>query len=730
MDDLLDLMSPYRQSFAYDDTEKALQSLFIDVFNELFAEQISDIHHYGMPHLGSAKVVERFTKQDGLVVLRRPTSSDLIMRVIYANWRSLASRRGLAFLEFVLQMIWSDQWKIQRLYHSKERANLYPALVTPEPTRDSFLTSRITIVLDQNVDAAEVLELAPIISKLVPANIVTSISLGMELGEMDIIATGGAFVANMVGNFQYFDRLSSMRIPWTDWIIRRDYSLIGDQVRYNGSQTDLMSIFQSYAVINLRPYALTAMSNAAFHTLAGVFKAVQVLHPNADSCEADPATKKIKVSIFPALLDDLAAAAIIKTRVELSNNGAFTGNAYFPALMRKMGWAFIEGGFYYSIPADLILRSPLMYTVADIKGYESHLDTAQQHIADLVANDAEWVERTLQDLVLKGSDVEVHVFVQHYTVPAELPPFDVYEVDPSVTRTDGIAHYTGYQTNSVQFYDSYADLNLTDAIIRSLSDTDMQLLQAVTDAANELTGVADWTFDTANQQVKYMELEEELTVPFHLIADQIILNLTSSNTEIPAFAETYLEAVADSIFDEDESKQFVKLSDLAPLFEANAVLREQDPALIPDPVAMTYEFAVVQVENPDFVSVDASDYLPVEHADLVNVFVDLRAKAIAEDDALLLQNLNNAVKSAYRKDPLWTATNNLYNATLIDESFLNVVNQIFNGAANASASQYPSAHEYLSKVVETIFSANGDDQLIKLADLIPQFENNKIKKTL
>ena len=98
-----DLVAPYRQSFAYDDTEKVLQRLFINIFTELFKDQIEDIHHYGMPHLGSAKVVERFTKQDGLVVLRRPTSSDLIMRVIYENWRSLASRRGLAFLEFVLQ---------------------------------------------------------------------------------------------------------------------------------------------------------------------------------------------------------------------------------------------------------------------------------------------------------------------------------------------------------------------------------------------------------------------------------------------------------------------------------------------------------------------------------------------------------------------------------------------------------------------------------------------------
>ena len=118
MDGPLNLLAPYEQSAAFDVTEKQLQQLFIDVFNEVFADQVSDIHHYGMPHLGSPKVVERFTKQDGLVVLRRPTSSDLIMRIIYTDWKSLASRRGLAFLEFVLQMLLGNQWKIYRLYHT------------------------------------------------------------------------------------------------------------------------------------------------------------------------------------------------------------------------------------------------------------------------------------------------------------------------------------------------------------------------------------------------------------------------------------------------------------------------------------------------------------------------------------------------------------------------------------------------------------------------------------
>ena len=51
------------------------------------------------------------------------------------------------------------------------------------------------------------------------------------------------------------------------------------------------------------------------------------------------------------------------------------------------------------------------------------------------------------------------------------------------------------------------DLNvdLTEAITASLSDVDMQQWQAVKDAANELTGVTDWVFDTTNNQVTFIE---------------------------------------------------------------------------------------------------------------------------------------------------------------------------------------------------------------------------------
>jgi uncharacterized protein YmfQ (DUF2313 family) len=85
-------------------------------------------------------------------------------------------------------------------------------------------------------------------------------------------------------------------------------------------------------------------------------------------------------------------------------------------------------------------------------------------------------------------------------------PWSDWILNAGVTvNTSGIAHYTAYKTNQRDYYDSYADLNLTDVIIRSFHDADMQQWQGFKDATNELTGVTDWVVDADNKRVEYNE---------------------------------------------------------------------------------------------------------------------------------------------------------------------------------------------------------------------------------
>lgn len=153
------------------DIAQAIQQVWADQFQS----QMQDLVDYGTPHLGSRTVVERFTKQDGLAVLRRPVTADVLMRIIYANWSSLASERGLGFLQFVLQMLWPDQWQVIRLWHSKLYVSQYPRFLFESSTASRFLTSRIRIYLDDTVPSGELSELAPILRRLVPANIVPQV---------------------------------------------------------------------------------------------------------------------------------------------------------------------------------------------------------------------------------------------------------------------------------------------------------------------------------------------------------------------------------------------------------------------------------------------------------------------------------------------------------------------------------------------------------------------------
>ena len=140
-------------------------------------KNLEDLISYGSPHLGSPAVIERFSKQDGLAALRRPETGDTLMRIIYASWSSLPSRRGLGFLEFVLNMLWPNLCTINRLFHSIEYAAGYPRFLTYADDETTFPTSRIRITFDESLPVAEMSELAPVLRRLVPANVVPSIAI-------------------------------------------------------------------------------------------------------------------------------------------------------------------------------------------------------------------------------------------------------------------------------------------------------------------------------------------------------------------------------------------------------------------------------------------------------------------------------------------------------------------------------------------------------------------------
>lgn len=183
--------------------EQAMAHVFMQMVADNELVNLNDLFNYGVPWRGSNTVVERFSKLHGLAVLRRNNSlSDKLMQIILANWIALASERGLGFLQFVLNMLYPEKNTIIRLWHSKQQAQSYPDYLSEHKRGDRFLTSRIRIKLDDDVDISELSELTPTLSRLIPAHIVPEFAVGFEAKTHQLgvaVVTQRFYVANFTG---------------------------------------------------------------------------------------------------------------------------------------------------------------------------------------------------------------------------------------------------------------------------------------------------------------------------------------------------------------------------------------------------------------------------------------------------------------------------------------------------------------------------------------------------
>ena len=232
-------------------------------------------------------------------------------------------------------------------------------------------------------------------------------------------------------------------------------------------------------------------------------------------------------------------------------------------------------------------------------------------------------------------------------------PFGDWILNQGFTILGDDIRYTGYKTNGIDTYDSFALANLVQALVKSFLDPDLQQYAAFTTAVEQLIGAVDWVLDPANNQIKYKPKADpqtcsgyqdldtmqifcsaqdyvdshkeknnwysavvtsvnvrgkyadiyfcfkskesdsscitsmgtttvitgtddrpEQTLPLPVVAQKIISNADSSADEVlKLLSEDYINLVANSVFDSNPSKQFVKLEDLIPQLEANKVLR-------------------------------------------------------------------------------------------------------------------------------------------------------------
>lgn len=556
MDGPLNLLAPYEQSAAFDVTEKQLQQLFIDVFNEVFADQVSDIHHYGMPHLGSPKVVERFTKQDGLVVLRRPTSSDLIMRIIYTDWKSLASRRGLAFLEFVLQMLLGNQWKIYRLYHSRERYNQYPDLVTINQTADSFLTSRIMIDLSQDVDFSEILELSPVLFRLVPANIVPSLSSSVEFNDLNNLNTAIGFIPYMSAYFQDMSGYSVQvdNIVWTNWqlsnviVISRNGSATYRAFKSNG-----LEVIKSYAVYDLRPLVAQVLSDTQYQGFDAVRSAIESLLDstfNSYRFNDDASAVDVSLSVPETDLDYSAVLDVILARMAAGYD--FAEMSDVAAIIESFGWYIKDWTIQGDVIAPISQRAEYKYSTNSAIDYSSYYGAAKKHIEQLQVT-TEWENRVLGSFYLEYESEDQAHYVQEYNEGGVQDAILIVvdkAINPDFVAVDAIvSEPIGRQA-------------LLEAILSTLETPQgKERVNNVVKAAYSYGEpiATNTLFDTLKTQFTRAQ-----------VATAIIRNLNSADAVHASDSIEFMQAIANTTIIVNPAFQLVKFTDLVPQFNENA----------------------------------------------------------------------------------------------------------------------------------------------------------------
>lgn len=205
MVDLTPDLEPIGKGAAFDDYERELFDLFRTVFRTQLRDSERALNVYGVPHLGSADLIERNVKQDGLALLHR--DDEPALRYLFLAWRTRNPRRGLHFLRTYLQLLYSNGWIAEQQWQRKDTP--YPlGLATPreiagDPQDDHYLTSRVAVLIgSDDEDGTGLPQIAPALRSVVAAKYVLDIRLHREFDNRAAVLIGSMCVPYAVVSFE------------------------------------------------------------------------------------------------------------------------------------------------------------------------------------------------------------------------------------------------------------------------------------------------------------------------------------------------------------------------------------------------------------------------------------------------------------------------------------------------------------------------------------------------
>lgn len=188
------VLDPLKNIYEANDLEVELKAAFMEVFQDTLRDAERRINTYGIPHRGTFATVQRFVRAAGLSLENR-ASREAYMAELFRAWVAQNPRRGSAFLQTYLQLLWPNQWSLVQLWH--DPADTYPPSGGGEQP-GFILTSRLRLSLEAD-DQGQLAQVVGSFRSVLPAKMVLEITLRRAFA-------GNLRVANafMGGQFQEF----------------------------------------------------------------------------------------------------------------------------------------------------------------------------------------------------------------------------------------------------------------------------------------------------------------------------------------------------------------------------------------------------------------------------------------------------------------------------------------------------------------------------------------------
>lgn len=269
---------------------------------------------------------------------------------------------------------------------------------------------------------------------------------------------------------------------------------------------------------------------------------------------------------------------------------------------------------------------------------------------------------------VEAEKLNVRYGVTTPSTPSLPKPFGSWILNQGYELADDYIVYTAYKTNQISYYDSYANFDLVTALVRSFHDPDLQEYIAFTTSVDQLTGVVDWVLDPANNRIKYFELTDEVDQ-----GASFGCNGSSSNSQT-------LDSVLNSCTPENWTQ--VKLTEKGAQTLANILANME--------VGKTNSNVLLEVS---LVNTNNSNPTPV----VTNYYF----------------SVTKAVHPAEREEKYLP--------------FETVAQQVISNAkASSDQALKMLSEDYVEIVTDSIFDINISKQFIKIYDLIPQLETNKV----